>query len=319
MLAFLQDTWRDVQAYLPRPYDRRDKSATLAFKVGRLLSVLAIDLIGAGFLMILIYFITEKTGWVNLEEHAVADAFANMSTLGILALAVVAAPLFEELFFRFPLRYERNPFLGIARVLTPYRGTTAADGDAGQRLDARRGRLRAWWDRNYRWIFYLSAVLFAYVHLTNFKLTTSVLLLSPILVAAQFWMGALGGFLRARYGFIWTVLLHALHNLILVGGAVLGDGPTEKFAIDNEEYQLKIEEVSVISQEKDRNYRNNADTLLFANYPLSETLPLLLDQDYERVFFPPTAKDPKLNIEYIRKGGDLTANHLIRDALSETY
>ncbi|MEL7161748.1 MAG: CPBP family intramembrane glutamic endopeptidase [Bacteroidota bacterium] len=309
MLTTLKDTWREVREYLPQPYDRLDEEATTGFKFGRLLSVLALDLAGAAVLMLLVSGITEL-GLLDLEEHAVAEAFSNMSTLGILALAVIAAPLFEELFFRLPLRFEANPFMGVARMVTPYRGTTQADGDVGERMDRRRANLRGWWDRHYRKIFYFSAILFAYVHLSNFELTTTVLLLSPILVAAQFWMGTLGGFLRARYGFVWTLLLHALHNLILVGGAVLGDGPTEKVAIENEEFRLKIEEVSPISRETDRSHVTNEDSLALVNYPLDDALSLLLEDDYSSIYYPPAAKAPKVNV-YFRARQPLEAEKLL--------
>jgi hypothetical protein len=44
------------------------------------------------------------------------------------------------------------------------------------------------------------------------KLSYTILLLSPILIAPQILVFI--GFLRVRYGFVWGFLLHALHNCI---------------------------------------------------------------------------------------------------------
>ncbi len=335
MLSGLKDTWNDLRKYLPRPYDKLDETATLGHKIGRLFSVLAIDLGGAVLLMLLLSAISEL-GLLNMEEHAVADAFSSMSTTALLLMAGVAAPLLEEFFFRFPLRFEANPFMGLARVFAPFKNTTAADGDEAERRQLRRANLRSWWDRNYRWIFYLSAILFAYVHISNFKINATILLLSPLLVAAQFWMGSLSGYLRARYGFVWSLLLHGIHNLILIGGTLLVDGPTEVFAIDNEEYHLRIEEASMLEDGKNwsDHYRKrttiiNGDTIAsksdiidsvaYVNPNLSTLLPILLKDEYDRVYFPPDATDPKVNLYFGRENSTEDEKDIIVDALAKHY
>ncbi|SEQ96159.1 CPBP family intramembrane glutamic endopeptidase [Neolewinella agarilytica] len=318
MLSGLTNTWNDLREYLPRPYDKLDDGATLGHKIGRLFSVLAIDLGGAVLLMLLLSAISEL-GLLNMEEHAVADAFSSMSTTALLLMAVVAAPLLEEFFFRFPLRFEANPFMGLARIFVPFKNTSALDGDEVERKQLRRTNLRDWWDRNYRWIFYLSAILFAYVHISNFKINATILLLSPLLVAAQFWMGSLSGYLRARYGFVWSLLLHGIHNLILIGGTLLVDGPTEVFSIDNDDYHLLIEEVSPMNKGENAAIFTESDSLAFVEQELSKVLPLLLKNEYDRVFYPTEERDPKVNIYYGREGGSSSAESSVLEALAKEY
>lgn len=318
MLSGLKNTWNDLRQYLPRPYDKLDDSATLGHKIGRLFSVLAIDLTGAVLLMLLLSAIAEL-GLLNMEEHAVAEAFSSMSPVALLLMAVVAAPLIEEFIFRFFLRFEVNPFMGLARVFAPFKNTTASDGNEAERKQLRRANLRGWWGRNFRWIFYLSAALFAYMHLFNFKISTTILLLSPLLVAAQFWMGSLSGYLRTRYGFVWSLLLHGIHNLILVGGTMLADGPTEIFAIDNDDYHLLIEEVSPMNKGESAAIFTESDSLAFVEQELSKVLPLLLKNEYDRVFYPTEERDPTVNIYYGREAGSSSAESSVLEALMKEY
>jgi len=73
----------------------------------------------------------------------------------------------------------------------------------------------------FRWIFYGFAILFGYVHISNYELTTNVLLISPILVAPQIILGLFLGLIRVRLGLIYAILFHAVYNAILVIPGVL--------------------------------------------------------------------------------------------------
>ena len=64
--------------------------------------------------------------------------------------------------------------------------------------------------------FYAIGIIFAYVHLFNFELTTNVILFSPLLVAPQFFVGLIFGYIRIRFGLLWSILLHSLYNGLLV-------------------------------------------------------------------------------------------------------
>ena len=64
--------------------------------------------------------------------------------------------------------------------------------------------------------FYANGGIFAYVHIFNFEITTNVILFSPLLVAPQFFIGLIFGFVRVRFGLIWSIFLHSIYNGILV-------------------------------------------------------------------------------------------------------
>ncbi|GAA0870942.1 hypothetical protein GCM10009117_00870 [Gangjinia marincola] len=97
----------------------------------------------------------------------------------IFLLGVVAAPLLEECIFRGPLLYASK-----FEKLFPY-------------------------------FFYASVLLFGFVHLSNYQLNTSVLYFAPILVSAQLFTGITFGYIRVKFGLLYSIALHASYNGIL--------------------------------------------------------------------------------------------------------
>lgn len=116
---------------------------------------------------------------LDFGNHAVDKLLTDYSPLAILLLAVVIAPLIEELFFRAPL--------GLFKQNT-----------------------------SFRYAYYCSILLFGLLHITNFQELDGQYWAIPILVSPQLSAGIFLGFIRTKLGLIWSVLLHAAHNLILV-------------------------------------------------------------------------------------------------------
>ena len=111
--------------------------------------------------------------------HITDSLFDDSNGFKILFFAAILAPLIEELIFRGPLVYFSQP-------------------------------------RAFKIAFYVIGIIFAYVHIFNFEITTNVILFSPLLVAPQFFIGLIFGFIRIRFGLIWSILLHSIYNGILV-------------------------------------------------------------------------------------------------------
>ena len=153
--------------------------------------------------------------------------------LALFSLAVIAAPLLEEMLFRFPLKFRRGAialtlvFIGtltanilqllglefvqatiIAVVLIVGVSTllylNLNDGD----------RLDDFSNRYYSYFFYAAALLFAFAHVFNYELTSEQMWMTPILVLPQMLLGLMLGFLRVKYGLWASILAHALNNMI---------------------------------------------------------------------------------------------------------
>ncbi|HCQ13266.1 MAG TPA: hypothetical protein DIU01_08345 [Flavobacterium sp.] len=68
------------------------------------------------------------------------------------------------------------------------------------------------------YIFSISVILFAYSHFTlysNYADLTNIIF-SPIILLTYFIAGALYGFIRLKYGFVWCCLAHIIWNAISV-------------------------------------------------------------------------------------------------------
>ncbi len=137
------------------------------------------------FIFVLIIASIEQLGIFSMEDHAVNKMFEDFSPLLIIFLAVIIAPVFEELIFRAPIT------------------------------------LFCHYKKTFGYIFYGFAIIFGFVHITNFELTTNVLLISPILVAPQAFLGLLLGMIRVKLGLIYSIVFHGIYNAILVIPSVL--------------------------------------------------------------------------------------------------
>ena len=125
-------------------------------------------------------------GWVasaagaDLGTHRVETFLERYPPLFVAAYAVVLAPVLEEALFRGPLYFFRRPAF-------------------------------------FPWAFYLLTTAFALLHAFNFPGWKEHWALLPLLIAPQWVTGVFLGFLRVRFSLPWSIGLHALYNLILLG------------------------------------------------------------------------------------------------------
>lgn len=164
--------------YLINPILVKDKNKSFLYRFKVLVYLLLISFIFS-------FFISTITGLLTLigvledVTHITDSLFDDSNGFKILFFAAILAPLIEELIFRGPLVYFSQP-------------------------------------RAFKIAFYVIGIIFAYVHIFNFEITTNVILFSPLLVAPQFFIGLIFGFIRIRFGLIWSILLHSIYNGILV-------------------------------------------------------------------------------------------------------
>jgi len=152
----------------------------------------------------------------------------NISELQFFLLGVIAAPLLEELVFRFPLKYRKgillillaflsillfflaNKFLNqqyaviLALLLfVPYALLliTQASPISEQGLK-----------KLFPFVFYLTAAMFGFAHVSNYALDPSLWYMTPVLVMPQLLLGMILGFVRLRYGLWASILMHAMNN-----------------------------------------------------------------------------------------------------------
>lgn len=183
-----------------------------------ILRLYSVHLIVLPLLLILIGFVPNAQDSNNL-----LDILGDSSVWFFAFAAVVMAPVIEELIFRLPLRASWfNLLLPLGIVIPNFLGVpffapfllllaiviVSLAIFKGQ--SAILNQVRRFYGRYSHIIFYAIVLLFGAIHIGNYD--SGVWPFLPILVLPQVVVGTLFGFVRLRYGFIWAILLHALHN-----------------------------------------------------------------------------------------------------------
>jgi hypothetical protein len=150
----------------------------------------------------------------------------------VLLLAVIVAPITEELAFRLPLARFRGLYLVVAGVLlgalfpwllpppllVVYLGVSLALiglGVAAMVSPAAADRIGARWARAFPWLFYGSALTFGLIHLGNYSFGETGLVTvaaAPLLVLPQALGGLVLGYNRVRLGVLPAIAQHAAYN-----------------------------------------------------------------------------------------------------------
>lgn len=234
----LPDFWTFLKnpTYLPQ---QRVFSLSLAFKL--FISFFIIRLVGIlleikGFHPLVFYLTGQE---IQKQQHP------DLGIMSMLVGSLVSAPLFEEIAYRWGLRFSpvrTAVSLGlIVFYWLPYGGTystaslmsvisepgfylmlgmgvvVALTAFALFRMDYFEHRVGRWWERNFGPVFYSSALLFGLMHIFNVSdLTLTVVTLAPLITFQQILLGLFNGYVRMKYGFVQAIVQHALFNLVPV-------------------------------------------------------------------------------------------------------
>ena len=212
MSTFIIHSYEELWSFLKNPKEHRDQKSSLTNK---LKTCWAIYLIQLPLLMILMAILSglESLGLWEEDMHAMEQLFKEMDTPRIFFLTVLIAPLFEESLFRLIIRFKRNFFItGYLTIMTHVQSTTNF---------ARLKKYKKYWDGYYPWIFYSYAVLFGLMHIMNFEPSLTIYLLTPIIVAPQILIGLNLGYIRIKFGLIWSMIFHSFYNGTLIIIALL--------------------------------------------------------------------------------------------------
>lgn len=181
----MKETFKEVIAFIKNPVLEKDANTDTNYRLKKFFHLLVISIV-SGLAFTPIFGLVEELGLVNMDDHAVEELMKNFSKPMILFLGAVLAPVLEELIFRAPI--------------TLFKGK-----------------------QSFKYAFYAFTILFGFVHISNFSMTTNVLLLSPLLVAPQMLVGAYFGFIRTKFNLGWSMLLHGTYNGVLMSFAFLAD------------------------------------------------------------------------------------------------
>lgn len=173
----MRQTLENLVAFIKNPILEKDKNTAFSHRFKTFFNLFIISLT-TSFIFTLLMSILEEAEILTTDNHAVEELFKTLSPLHFFMFAVVLAPLIEESVFRGPLTLFKQP-------------------------------------KYFKIAFYIFAITFGLVHITNYEMTTKILICSPILIAPQFFAGMYFGFIRVRFGLLWSIALHASYNAFL--------------------------------------------------------------------------------------------------------
>jgi membrane protease YdiL (CAAX protease family) len=176
---------KELFFYIKNPVLEEDQNKAFNYRFRFFLKLLGISIF-FGIALTPIFVIFEEIGWIDMDQHKLEEAFKGMSPLVILLIAGILVPVIEELIFRAPITLFSNP-------------------------------------NSFKWAFYVFTLTFGFIHITNYELNTTIWLLSPFLVLPQLIVGISLGFIRVRFGLLWSILLHASYNTILFSISFLAE------------------------------------------------------------------------------------------------
>ena len=205
-------TFHALWRFIKKPVELSEDKASLQLKIGTCGALFLIQIPPLLVLMALVGGL-EQLGLWDEDMHSLQKIFQEMEPVLIFFFAVIVAPLFEEVMFRLILKFRSN-FLILWSI---HIGVALHLGQKRSLLKT----VRKVWGKFYGWIFYLMAVAFGLMHIMNFESSLNIYLLAPILVAPQILIGINLGYLRVRFGLIWSILFHAFYNGILMSIALL--------------------------------------------------------------------------------------------------
>lgn len=293
MIETINATWSQLISFLKDPKDLRDETSDFAEKCQTLLALLLIDL-GIMFVLMMFIGILEEINIIpELGDHAMSKMMDDYNMFEVFLMAVVAAPLSEEAIFRFMLTFKRNPIQFLIE--------------------------RETFNKYFKIYFYLIAALFAAIHLSNFEYSTALLFVAPLMVSPQFILGAMLGYVRVRFGFVWCVALHALHNGTLMVPFLLIGEPIEKLDVSNSQYDLKVIETMIpMGEESVTDFEK--DTLSFENIELGHMIELLVETERDKLEFEPESESEKIiSIDFIDKANLADPRQQILKELEDAY
>ncbi|MDQ1160699.1 membrane protease YdiL (CAAX protease family) [Chryseobacterium sp. SORGH_AS 447] len=152
--------------------------------------------------------------FITVQEAYPLD---SLTLLNLFLLAVVAAPLLEELLFRYSLRYHQLFYRFISREK---------------------------WNRIFPYLVYISTVAFGFVHLDNYVNDSwKFYALSPLIIISQLSGGFILSYIRIRLNILYSLLYHAVWNLlfaIIVPSVILFCTPP--FTAHTSRYSIRTEQ-----------------------------------------------------------------------------
>lgn len=204
--------------------DKKERSKKeLLFFLPKLLLILAIFKISTFGIAYVLQTLDVFTIPANINR----SKFENSSDFEILFWIAVYAPIVEELTYRLALKFSKinltisltGLIYSLLRIIgdVEYQYCFIISVVIGSilyyfLLPKRVTFLREFWIKNKLGIFYFFLLIFSFLHLKNYEITTEVLLFSPIIILPRILGAIVYSYIRLSSGILLAICFHAFNN-----------------------------------------------------------------------------------------------------------
>lgn len=238
-LAFYRALTKDIWEFLRNPQNNLAPLKATKVKVYETIGLLILKFV---FLIPLLIFFALVYDPENVAQESMAERF---SPIAFLAVGGFILPLMEESLFRLSLKFRPIYFSITSGTLGYYLITkgvyhtkiSAVDESIVVRISASlligilaflisispkvKPKLHILWEKHFRYIFYLSCMVFAFIHISKYEFNWINILLTPLLTLPQMYSAIMYGYTRVVFGFQYPLLLHVGMNSLAIGIHIL--------------------------------------------------------------------------------------------------
>lgn len=189
------------------------------------------EFVKAFFLVFFVNFLMGGFVIILRSLFSIEEMELNINKIAIFLLSVVAAPIIEEVISRLYLRPTKlniRIYLGVIIFLIVWLSIKehiyflcilpflfGISVLIYKKTKTKHLKVYRWYLKHFKVIFYLSSLIFGLVHISNYQIPNCTMyLILPLIVAPQIFAGCVLGFIRMKYGIIFSILLHSCFNLL---------------------------------------------------------------------------------------------------------
>ncbi len=266
-----KETLIELFQFIKNPEDERSTDDSFKQKTIYLISFFLLNILVVLCLYLplhaLLYYINPE---FTMEKSRINYNFETIRFM--IFFGIIFTPLFEELIFRGFLRY--------SSIMCK----------------------RETWDKNFKYLVYISIIIFAFMHIFNYQRSSFIVyILSPLLLISHLSNGIVMTFLRVKYNlrtsilyhFMWNLIIGLLVPLIFIQFAV-------PYQVNNKDYSVKIEKLAFCDLDKQKkeiiSENNKIYKLKFEDYSINDILDSVCNYNHNR-------EDYLINIELESKDG----------------
>lgn len=224
--------FKDIINFIKNPKSERNLTKSTKQKIYDTIGLLFLKML---FLIPVVLFFAIVYDPENIQKGNMSERFTPMV---LLLVGVLILPFLEEALFRLSIKFKPIYLALTSSVFCYYILTklvfhtkiSAVDESFFKRavlsillgvvfyfiinIKAFKKILSEFWVQHFRSIYYISCLVFAWMHYSKYEVNWTNVLLLPILTLPQLMSAIIYGYIRVSYGFRYPLLLHMSNNLI---------------------------------------------------------------------------------------------------------